>query len=173
MSELLPAKDYNGPFPIFCTALNLTFGADLAWQERKAASFAFTPLYSGYDVPWTTSKGIDKLRFNGFVRTANYAYPEPGVHINTAAAISGAALSPNMGYHTSPATAFLLTVFSVRLGWWLRNPRVLDEDGSELGQPEVYPRPSPYFPPGDAARTEDRQSGHGPKTCGSAVLEVA
>ena len=29
------------------------------------------------------------------------------------------------------------------------------------------------FPPGDEARTEDRQSGHGPKTCGSAVLDVA
>ena len=35
---------YTGPFPIICTTLNLTFGEDLAWQERKAASFAFTPL---------------------------------------------------------------------------------------------------------------------------------
>jgi hypothetical protein len=145
VSDLLPAKGYNGPFPIFCTALNLTFGADLAWQERKAASFAFTPLYSGYDVPWTAARGRTKLRFNGFVKTENYAYPDPGIHINTAAAISGAALSPNMGYHTSPATAFLLTVFSVRLGWWLRNPRVLDEDGTKLGLPGDYPRASPHF----------------------------
>ena len=37
-------------------------------------------------------------------------------------AISGAALSPNMGFHTVAAVAFLLTVFSVRLGWWLGNP---------------------------------------------------
>src|SRR6266567_1516829 len=151
VSDLLPAKGYNGPFPIFCTALNLTFGEDLAWQERKAASFAFTPLYSGYDVPWTASRGETTLRFNGFVETANYAYPNPGVHINTAAAISGAALSPNMGYHSSPATAFLLTVFTVRLGWWLRNPRVLNEDGTKMGlqggrrMVEPYPRPSPHF----------------------------
>jgi hypothetical protein len=27
-----------------------------------------------------------------------------------------------MGYHTSPVTAFLLTVFNVRLGWWFPNP---------------------------------------------------
>jgi hypothetical protein len=38
-------------------------------------------------------------------------------------AISGAAASPNMGYHTSTALAFLMTVFNVRLGWWLPNTR--------------------------------------------------
>ena len=161
MSNLLPAKNkegYNGPFPIFCTALNLTFGEDLAWQERKAASFIFTPLYSGYDVPWTAARGDTRLRFNGFVDTLNYAYPKPGIHIDTAAAISGAAVSPNMGYHSSPATAFLMTVFGVRLGWWLVNPRVINEDGTKLGFEtreradgtlqrlvNPYPRPSPHF----------------------------
>lgn len=143
--DLLPGQKYYGPFPIFCTALNLTFGEDLAWQERKAASFAFTPLYSGYDVPWTAAKKECNWRFNGFVRTATYAYPETGVHINTAAAISGAAVSPNMGYHSNPATAFLLTLFSVRLGWWLVNPRILDEDGAALGTPGHYPAASPPF----------------------------
>ena len=38
-------------------------------------------------------------------------------------AISGAAASPNMGEGSTPAMAFLLTVFNVRLGWWLGNPR--------------------------------------------------
>jgi hypothetical protein len=38
-------------------------------------------------------------------------------------AISGAAASPNMGYHTSPATAFYMALFDVRLGWWMGNPR--------------------------------------------------
>ena len=156
VSALLPGKGYNGPFPIFCTALNLTFGEDLAWQERKAASFAFTPLYSGYDVPWTEARGDTTLRFNGFVQTQTYAYPDPGVHLDTAVAISGAAVSPNMGYHSNPATAFLMTVFGVRLGWWLLNPRRLNEDGTKLDvpdveqakgtpqkQPVVYPWPSP------------------------------
>ena len=158
VSALLPVKGYNGPFPIFCTSLNLTFGEDLAWQERKAASFAFTPLYSGYDVPWTEARGDTTLRFNGFVETKTYAYPDPGVHIDTAAAISGAALSPNMGYHSNPATAFLMTVFGVRLGWWLLNPRRLNEDGTKLDIPDAelaegkpqklprtYPWPSPRF----------------------------
>ena len=145
VSDLLPAKGYHGPFPIFCTSLNLTFGEDLAWQERKAASFVFTPLFSGYDVPWTASRGRANLRFNGFVRTENYAYPEPGIHINTAAAISGAAMSPNMGFHSSPPTAFLMTVFCVRLGWWLCNPRKLNEDGTSMDIPETYPPAAPHF----------------------------
>jgi len=155
LSELLPGegkKNYYGPFPIFCTALNLTFGEDLAWQERKAASFAFTPLFSGYDVPWTASRNANnKMQFNGFVKTENYAYPKPGIHINTAAAISGAAVSPNMGYHSSPAAAFLLTMFSVRLGWWINNPRVLNENGTEIGDPQKYPWPSPRISLGSLA----------------------
>lgn len=153
MSALLPGNCYYGPFPIFCTALNLTFGEDLAWQERKAASFIFTPLYSGYDVPWTEARRGTRLRFNGFVETKSYAYPAPGIHMATAAAISGAAVSPNMGYHTSAATAFLMTVFGVRLGWWLFNPRLLNEDGTKLGPGarmmqkfrSNYPWPSPRY----------------------------
>ena len=37
-------------------------------------------------------------------------------------AISGAATSPNAGRYTSTPMAFLLTVFNVRLGWWMGNP---------------------------------------------------
>jgi hypothetical protein len=37
-------------------------------------------------------------------------------------AISGAAANPNMGYHSSPVVGFLMTLFNVRLGWWLGNP---------------------------------------------------
>jgi hypothetical protein len=48
---------YDGPFPIFCTALNITTGRELAYQERKAASFAITPLYTGYSTGWTDATG--------------------------------------------------------------------------------------------------------------------
>ena len=37
-------------------------------------------------------------------------------------AISGAAVSPNMGYYSSPSISLLLALFNVRLGWWLGNP---------------------------------------------------
>ena len=114
---------YKGPFPIVCTSINLTMGEDLAYQERKASSFVFTPLFSGFNVGWTAASDA-RNQFNGFVDTHGYVYTrEKGLMLGTAVAISGAAASPNMGYHSSPSIAFLLTVFNVRLGWWLRNPR--------------------------------------------------
>jgi hypothetical protein len=44
------------------------------------------------------------------------------ITLGTAVAISGAAASPNMGYHSSPVIAFIMTLFNARLGSWLGNP---------------------------------------------------
>ena len=147
MASLLASGGYPGPFPIFCAALNLSEGDELAWQERKAASFVFTPLYTGYETPWsprTASRG--HLRFNAFAETARFAYRPKGISVATAAAISGAAVSPNWGYHTNPVTAFLLTLFNARLGWWLLNPRAVAEDGltgTRASKRRRRPSPSP------------------------------
>jgi hypothetical protein len=137
---------YSGPFPIFCTAINLSFGEDLAWQERKAASFAFTPLYSGYYVGWTAGAKLRRpVNICGFVSTENYAAPDGGINMATAVAISGAAASPNWGYHTDPATAFLMTMFNVRLGWWMLNPRRWE--GNMQGGARENAWASPRFAP--------------------------
>jgi hypothetical protein len=130
VSKLTPEEGYTGPYPIFCTAINLTFGEDLAWQERKAASFFFAPVCSGYHVNWSAGKPGRRLSCCGFVPTAKYAFPEGGINMATAVAISGAAASPNWGYHSDPATAFLMTMFNVRLGWWLFNPRRPSDEGN-------------------------------------------
>ena len=146
--SLTPRQGYPGPIPIFCCTMNITTGEDLAWQERKAASFAFTPLYSGYTVGWTEWR--PKLSFNGFVPT-RLLYPG-GPDLATAMAASGAAVSPNWGYHTKPATAFLMTMFDVRLGLWVPNPRrsaaagMLINQGATSGPCEVPPA-SPRFAP--------------------------
>ena len=63
------------------------------------------------------------MQFNGYTPTLNYAYYDGGPRMATAVAASGAAISPNWGYHSSPTMAFLLTIFNVRLGLWIRNPR--------------------------------------------------
>jgi hypothetical protein len=116
---------YLGPYPIINTALNLVKGENLAWQERKASSFVFTPWYSGYEyVPVNTEVAENPaMSSNGYRLTDEYGYREGGIALGTAAAISGAAANPNMGYHSAPAASFLLTVFNARLGWWLGNPR--------------------------------------------------
>lgn len=130
LSRLRPGRGYAGPLPILNTAINLVHGEELAWQERKAASFTFTPLHSGYDLARADADGKDdadkadgkdEAAGGSYRPTERYAYPQ-GISLGTALAVSGAAASPNMGYHTSPALSFLMTVFNVRLGWWLGNP---------------------------------------------------
>lgn len=98
------------PFHVINITLNLASTTQLAWQQRKAESFTVTP----------KSCGCANL---GYRRTDKYGDPSGGITLGTAMAISGAAVSSNMGYHSSPSIAFLLTLLNVRLGWWLGNPR--------------------------------------------------
>jgi len=118
---------YVGPYPILNTALNVTHGKRLAWQERRAESFVFTPRFCGFNVlpdnrPPVEEKRKKPVEKNGYRPTYDYMYPR-GPYLGTAMGASGAAASPNMGYHTSSALAFLMTVFDVRLGLWAGNPR--------------------------------------------------
>jgi hypothetical protein len=118
------------PYPIFNTALNLVSGKELAWQERLAAAFSFTPLACGYSFTLPDEKGECLSHYRP---TARYM---EGAWLGSAMAISGAAASPNMGYHSSPALCFLLTVFNVRLGHWSPNPasdRVWQQHGPAFG----------------------------------------
>jgi hypothetical protein len=118
------AKPYYGPLPIFNTTLNLVAGKELAWQERKAASFAFTPLYSGYELALGIGHHKRMFANYGYRPTKEYAEPTGGgPSVGSAFAISGAAVNPSMGYHSSPALSFLMALFNVRLGSWLGNTR--------------------------------------------------
>ncbi|HEV7667404.1 MAG TPA: patatin-like phospholipase family protein [Thermoanaerobaculia bacterium] len=102
------------PLHVVNVALNLVGGKNLAWQQRKAESFTFSPLHCGsarvgYRAAETYARGGGRRR---------------AVSLGTALAISGAAASSNMGYHSSPAITFLMTFWNARLGWWLGNPGV-------------------------------------------------
>jgi len=93
-------------FHVINATLNLIKGRELAWQERQAESFTMSPLHCG-------SSRV------GYRPSTEYG---GGITLGTAFAISGAAANPNMGYHSSPVVRFLMTLFNVRLGWWLGNP---------------------------------------------------
>jgi hypothetical protein len=103
----------KGPLLIVNAALNLVAGRNLAWQERKAASFTFTPLAVGSPVL-------------GYRRSIDYAGDAGGITLGTAMAVSGAAVSPNAGAQSSPVRTFLLGLCNARLGWWLGHPAFLD-----------------------------------------------
>ena len=98
-------------FHVVNITLNVVKTARLAWQQRKAESFTATPLHCG-------------AAYKGYRPSKEYGGPRKpfGLSLGTAMAISGAAASPNMGYHSSPSITLLLALFNVRLGWWLGNP---------------------------------------------------
>jgi hypothetical protein len=118
------ARAYYGPYLIFNTALNLVAGKELAWQERKAASFVLTPHYCGYELVSAATHQKRNLAGFGYRPTMDYAEPDVlGPSLGTCMATSGAAANPNMGYHSAPALSFLMALFNVRLGCWMGNPR--------------------------------------------------
>ena len=131
-------------FPLICTTLNLVATKQLDWQDRKGSSFCLSPLFCGYLPPDSRPEGIPigdrrlprPARNDGTPgasadapATAVRRRRAPGeaatlsqaLSLGSAIAISGAAVNPNMGYHSSPAVTFLLTLFDARLGWWLPN----------------------------------------------------
>lgn len=84
------------------------------WQERMGASFTASPFHCGS----SSTNYVGSEKYEGVLT------------LGRAMAISGAAVSPNMGYHSAPGVRTIMTIFNVRLGWWLSNPNI-------AGQPLV------------------------------------
>ncbi|MEZ0276344.1 MAG: patatin-like phospholipase family protein [Roseimicrobium sp.] len=133
-----PQSTYDGPYPILCGSLNTSSGGGLDTQERKAESFIFTPIACGSSrerAERHPGSALHAFRSSAFFADGGIGQPvwnsssiqvadkkiKP-LTLGTCVSISGAAVSPNWGYHTSPVTAFFLTLFNARLGWWLPNP---------------------------------------------------
>lgn len=123
-------------FHVVNMTLNIAKSESLRWQTRKAASFTATPFHCGSSNMGDGSGNYRKSRFYG----ANKA-GDP-ITLGTAAAISGAAASPNMGYFTQSApVSALMALFNIRLGWWLGNPGRHGADTFYKNAPEFSPRP--------------------------------
>ena len=120
LPELTAGQGATGPLHIINCALNLGGSSDLALHTRHSASFTLTPLHCGSSYVSREQSGA--ARELGYVPTSRYGGRFGTPTLGQAISVSGAAASPNMGYHTSPVVSFLLTVFNVRLGWWFPNP---------------------------------------------------
>lgn len=156
-------------FPVINVALNRTSGKDTARAERKAESFTITPLRCGAaSLCGPEANRADKATWKGaYIRTSAYAGDEKqtgaddqtrGISLGTAITISGAAASPNMGYHSSPLIAFIMTLFNVRLGAWLPNPGAPGVKPTDLKQPG--PRNGLWTLLAELAGRSDRNSGY-------------
>ena len=114
MSEL-----NHRPFHVVNMALNLVGGDNLAWQQRKAESFTASALHVGsFRLGFRKVEEYASKTFFGW----GTGRKDQSLMLGTAMTISGAAASPNMGYHSSPVLAVLMTLFNVRLGAWFGNP---------------------------------------------------
>lgn len=132
-----PAEGEWRPFHVINMTLNLAATNRLAWQQRKAMPFSVTPFFCG-----NADLGYRRTEYYG----GPHLPPGPdgeirsGISLGTAVAISGAAVSSNMGYHSSMSLSFLLTFFNVRLGVWLGNT-----GGKWRGKRAPYTQPGPRF----------------------------
>ena len=127
-------------FHVINIALNLAGAEKLEWQDRKCESFTVSPLHCGSF--WLGYRGSAD-----YARGPNRKEEEnrgTGISLGSAVAISGAAASPNMGYMmTSPVVRFLMTLFNVRLGFWLGNPGVAGGGDPTTFNKPTYDRDSP------------------------------
>ena len=138
------------PFPLWSAAVNVTASDEVGLQERKAASFVFSPLYCGYEVPKSTrspntandGRAYAATSFHGAldkepVDSNGVQLEREPLTVGAAMASSGAAFSSNTGASTQPERALLLTLLGFRLGRWFPNPALVSADSKPgCGKPK-------------------------------------
>ncbi|MBR0951269.1 patatin-like phospholipase family protein [Bradyrhizobium canariense] len=101
-------------FPILNCALNVPGSTNSRTRGRHADVMSFTPVSAGASLI-------------GHSAIADWEQANPSLDLATAMALSGAAISPQMGLKTSRYGSFWLTVLNLRLGAWLKNPRATNQ----------------------------------------------
>lgn len=97
----------TAPYQLISAAINLTGSKDLTRKDRKSGCFLFSKLFCGSDQ-------------TGYLETEKYRSNE--TKLARAMTISGAAVSSAMGFHTFFGQSFAMSLFNIRLGYWLENP---------------------------------------------------
>lgn len=96
-------------FPIINCALNVPNSKDPVMRGRLSDVFAITPVASGAHV-------------TGYFPTRSWEESNTNLDLGSTIALSGAAVSPQMGLRTKRYASFWLTALNLRLGLWLRKP---------------------------------------------------
>ncbi|MGH8315424.1 MAG: patatin-like phospholipase family protein, partial [Steroidobacterales bacterium] len=109
-------REEPGPYHLINSNVILTQAQSSKYRNRAGDNFVMANLYCGSDA-------------TGWYATRD-SFAE--MSLATAIAISGAAVNPNTGGGGEGLTrnqfvAFMLALFNIRLGYWVRNPRLLDE----------------------------------------------
>jgi hypothetical protein len=107
----------HGPYHIINTAMNVQGSREANKRGRNADFFMFSRYFIGSDL--TLYASLAPV----VADTPAMEQVDPMLDLGTAMAISGAAVSANMGGSTVRLLSPTLALLNIRLGYWLRNPR--------------------------------------------------
>jgi hypothetical protein len=108
-----------GPYHIINSAMNVQGSREANRRGRNADFFMFTRDFVGSDL---TLYGPTR---ETIAATSDMERIDSRLDLATAMAISGAAISANMGASTVRLLSPTLALLNIRLGYWMRNPRDL------------------------------------------------
>lgn len=127
LSTLNPRR--HAPYHLLNATAQLPSSDNLELRGRESDFFLFSKHYCGSPLV-------------GYGPTRDFEGCDAHVDLGTALAISGAAANSNMGLYHVAAYRFILTLFNLRLGYWLRIPRsVKSEPGIKPVDPDVPSQP--------------------------------
>ena len=112
------APPHGGPYHLINAAINLQNSRHANRRGRNASFFLFSAKYVGSDA-------------TGYAPTEKFVEKDRHLDLGTAMAISGAAVSSNMGSIGLGMLAPTLALFNARLGYWLINPKSVNEAKSD------------------------------------------
>jgi hypothetical protein len=121
----------NCPYHIINAALNVQGSKEANRRGRNADFFTFTRDYVGSDLTHFAATATNP-------DTIGMEKIDPRLDLGSAIAISGAALSANMGSDTVRWLSPTLALLNIRLGYWLRNPR-------DLGNRIAFLKPREWY----------------------------
>lgn len=107
--EDLGENNFKAPYHILVGALNLRSKFTYLRKDLKSEHFIFSKYYIGSQT-------------TGYLKTAKYRDDDGKLTLAKAMTISAAAVNSAMGASGFFAQTFLITLFNLRLGKWLKNP---------------------------------------------------
>jgi hypothetical protein len=104
-------NSHRAPYHIINATVNLPSSKNRTLRDRRGDFFIFSKHWCGSAA--TGYSSTDKWKSNSV-----------GVDLATAMAISGAAVSPQMGPNSVSSLSALMTLLNLRLGYWISNPKI-------------------------------------------------
>jgi hypothetical protein len=101
---------HRAPYHLINATINLPSSKNRVLRDRRGDFFVFSK-------HWCGAPAV------GYSPTSGWTANGKELDLATAMAISGAAASPQMGTSSLPSLSALMTLFNVRLGFWIENPK--------------------------------------------------